>query len=116
MKTPLSSILLVLLSAFIGSFGAVLLKSGSSRLSRTWQSLFLNTRIIFGVGLFLFSSIFAVLAMREGELSVLYPMSSFASILTMFWSRLFFGEPLTRKKFVGLGLIIAGITCLFSHR
>jgi multidrug transporter EmrE-like cation transporter len=30
----------------------------------------------------------------------------------MFWSRLFFGEPFTRSKFLGLGMIMLGIACL----
>jgi hypothetical protein len=52
-KTPISSILLVLFSSFVGSFGAVFLKSGSSRLSRDWKSLFFNPRLAAGVCLFL---------------------------------------------------------------
>lgn len=112
MKTPISSILLVLFSSFVGSFGAVFLKSGSSRLSRDWKTLFFNPRLAAGVCLFLLSSYFFVRGIREGELTILYPMLSFGYIWTLLWSRLFFGEPFTRNKFFGLGLIAIGITCL----
>jgi multidrug transporter EmrE-like cation transporter len=111
-KTPLSSILLVLFSSFVGSFGAVFLKSGSSRLKRDWKSLFLNPRLAAGVCLFLLSSYFFVRGIREGELTILYPMLSFGYIWTLLWSRLFFGEPFTPNKFYGLALIAVGITCL----
>ena len=35
MKTPLSSILLVLFASFVGSFGTVFLKAGADKLERT---------------------------------------------------------------------------------
>lgn len=113
MKTPVQSLLLVLLAGFIGSFGAVFLKSGASRLHRNLMTLVLNWRLAMGVAFFLLSSYFFVLAMREGELSVLYPLNSFAYAWTMVWSRLFFGEPITRRKVGGLLLIGTGITVLF---
>ncbi|HUQ92510.1 MAG TPA: EamA family transporter [Bryobacteraceae bacterium] len=114
MKTPLSSMLLVLLASFIGSFAAVLLKSGAGRLHRQLRSLILNYRLAAGVGLYLLSSYFFVLGVREGELTVLYPMVALGYVWTLLWSRLFFGEPFTRSKFVGLGMILSGIVLLFT--
>jgi drug/metabolite transporter (DMT)-like permease len=111
MTTPLSSILLVLLASFIGSFGAVFLKLGAGRLN-SFRTLILNPRLAAGVVLFLISTIFYLMGIRHGELSVLYPMVSLGYVWTLFWSRLFFGEPLTRNKFAGLGLILIGIVFL----
>ena len=65
--------------------------------------------ISLGIALFLVSSYFFVLGIRQGELSVLYPMVSLAYFFTLIWARLFFGEPFTRNKIVGLLLILAGI-------
>lgn len=110
--TPVSSMALMLVSSFIGSFGAVFLKAGSARLEWNFRSLLANWRLGAGVAAFLLSSLFFVLGMRKGELSILYPMVSLGYIWTLFWSKLFFGEPLTRAKFVGLGMILAGITML----
>ena len=112
MTTPLSSILLVFTAAFVGSFGAVFLKSGAGRLHRDPRTLIFNWRLAAGVGLFLFSSIFYLAGIRRGELSILYPMVSLGYVFTLFWSRLFFGEPFTRNKFLGLGLILLGIVLL----
>ena len=112
MKTPLSSILLVFTAAFVGSFGAVFLKSGAGRLHRELRTLLLNWRLAAGIILFLLSSVFFIAGIRKGELTVLYPMVSLSYIFTLFWSRMFFGEPLTRNKFAGLGLILLGIVFL----
>jgi multidrug transporter EmrE-like cation transporter len=39
-------------------------------------------------------------------------MVALGYIWTLFWSRIFFGEPLTRDKFLGIGMILAGIVIL----
>ncbi|HEX8985968.1 MAG TPA: EamA family transporter [Bryobacteraceae bacterium] len=109
MKTPIESILLILVASFIGSFGAVFLKSGAGRMHRGLRDLLFNPRLAAGVALFLLSSYFFVLGLRRGELSVLYPLVSLSYIWALLWSRLFFKEPFTKRKFCGLGLIVLGI-------
>ena len=106
--TPFSSMALVLFGSVIGSFGAVFLKSGSAKLKQGFWNI-LNWHLAAGVALFLLSSVFFVLGIRHGELSVLYPMVSLGYVWTLLWSRLFFHEPFTRQKFVGLGLILVGV-------
>ncbi len=112
MKTPFISILLVLIASFIGSFGAVFLKSGAHRLRRHWSSFVFNWRLFAGIASFLLSSVFFVAGIRQGELTLLYPIMALGYVWTLFWSRLFFHEALTRNKFFGLGLILIGIACL----
>lgn len=104
--------LLVLLASFLGSFGAVFLKSGSGKLRHGMRHLFFNAKLAAGVALFLASSYFFVLGIREGELTVLYPMVSLGYIWTLLWSRLFFKEPFTREKALGLFLIVLGVVCI----
>jgi drug/metabolite transporter (DMT)-like permease len=117
MTTPLSSMLLVLMASFIGSFGAVFLKSGSGKLQFGLRYLFLNYKLAAGVFFFVASSYFFVLGVRKGELSVLYPLVSLSYVFTLFWSRLVFKEPFTRNKILGLVLILVGIAFIgFGNR
>ena len=109
MNTPLSSMAWVVAASFFGSFGAVFLKIGASRLHGL-KSILTNWRLALGVAFYLFSSVLFVFGVKQGELSVLYPMVALGSVWTLFWSRLFLGEPLTRIKFVALGLILIGMT------
>lgn len=60
--------------------------------------------------MYLFSSVFFIAGLRNGELSVLYPLVSLGYIWTLLWSNLFFKEPLTRYKFLGLFLILVGVS------
>ena len=112
MKTPIESILLMFVAAFIGSFGAVFLKSGAHRLSRDWRVMLRNWQLAAGILAYGGSSALFVVGLRKGELSILYPMISLGYIFTLLWSRIFFGEPLTKAKFAGVGLILAGVVFL----
>jgi drug/metabolite transporter (DMT)-like permease len=109
MPTPVSSMAWVSIGSFIGSFGAVFLKAGAVRLELKVRSLVRNWQLAAGIFFFCLSSVFFVLGLRDGELSVLYPMVSLGYVWTLFWSRWFFGERLTPMKFAGLGLILAGV-------
>ena len=103
---------LVLAASFVGSFGAVFLKSGALRLERNITSIVTNWRLAAGVVFFLLSSVLYIKGIKHGELTVLYPMVSLGYVWTLFWSRLFFGEPFTKQKFAGLALILVGIAML----
>ncbi len=116
MKTPFFSMLLVLVASIIGSVGAVFLKAGAASLHRQLSTWLLNWRLMVGVAVAIVSSYFFVLAVRRGELTVLYPLISLGYVWTLFWSRIFFREPFTRKKFFGLGLILLGTVFLALGR
>lgn len=110
--TPVSSILLVIVASLFGSFGMVFFKAGASNLTGGLRTLIFNWRVFLGIFLYLLSSVFFVLAMKHGELSILYPLVSLGTVWTLVWARLFFGEPLTKAKFAAVGLILAGIVFL----
>ena len=112
MKTPLSSIVLVLIGSFIGSFAAVFLKAGAHSMSRNWKSLLLNYKLAVGVSLYLLSSVFLVMGVKNGEVTIIYPLVSLGYVWTLVWSNLVFKEPLTRTKFAGIGVIIFGVALL----
>ena len=111
MTTPASSIALVSFGSFIGSFSALGLKAGSKRIE-SLHSLFTNWPLAAGIAGYLLSSVFFIIGLKNGELSVLFPMVSTGYIWTMLWSHLFFKEPFTRGKFLGLALILAGCVLL----
>lgn len=110
--TSASSIAWVSAGSFVGSFGALYLKMGAGYVTRSLKSLATNWRLAMGVGLYLLSSVFYVIGVKDGELSVLYPMVSLGSIWTLIWSKLFLGEKLTRAKYIAVGMILLGCTLL----
>ncbi len=110
--TPASSILLVLLSSFIGSFGAVFLKLGAERMHGGLARLVSNYWLGIGIGLYLLGSVFYAMGVSQGELTVLYPMISLGYIWTIVWARIFFKEPFTVAKIGGLAMIVFGVALI----
>jgi len=111
MTTPLSSMLLVMSSSLLGSFGAVFLKLGAAPMKNGFRHI-LNWKLVAGIALFLGSSIPFILGVRHGELSVLYPMVSISYVFAMIWSRLFFKEQISMGKVTAVALILAGVICI----
>lgn len=109
MTTPPDSILLVLAASLIGSLAMVLLKLGADRHREKRALLRWTMPIGGGIALFLASSVLYVLGIRDGSLTVLYPMVSLGYVWALFWSRWFFGEPFNRNKVVGLSLVVLGV-------
>ncbi len=112
MHTPLSSIVLVLVGAFIGSFGAVFLKLGAEHMSGSLARLLSNYWLGIGIALYLASSVFYIMGVAHGELTVLYPMVSLGYIWAILWARLFFKEAFTISKIAGLAMIIVGVALI----
>lgn len=111
-STPTSSIVLILFSSFIGSFGAVFLKLGAEHLGGGLGRLIRNYWLAIGIGLYLFSSVFYAMAISHGQLTVLYPMVSIGYIWAIVWARLFFKEPFTLAKIGGLVMIVFGVALI----
>ena len=112
MKTPISSIILVLFGSFIGSFGAVFLKLGAEHMQGSLRRLLNNYWLAVGIVLYLLSSVFYMMGVSQGELTVLYPMVSIGYIWAILWARLFFKEPFTLPKIGGLLMIIFGVALI----
>jgi undecaprenyl phosphate-alpha-L-ara4N flippase subunit ArnE len=112
MKTPMSSIVLVLFGSFIGSFGAVFLKLGAEHMKGSLLRLVTNYWLAVGVILYLLSSVFYMMGVAQGQLTVLYPMVSLGYIFAILWARLFFKEPFTKAKIGGLAMIIFGVALI----
>ena len=106
--TPFSSIVLVLLASLIGSFGAVFLKLGAARWKGDLLGL-ISWRLALGVALYLGSSVFFLMGIKHGQLSVLYPMVALGYVWALLWARIFFHERFARQKQLGLALVLIGV-------
>lgn len=110
--TPVSSMLWVIFASVIGSFAAVLLKGGAIRIERSIASLLTNWRLAGGILMYVLSSLFFVRGIKQGELSILYPMVAVGYVFSLPLSKVFFKEPLTREKIIAVALILCGVAML----
>ena len=109
MATELLSILLVAFSSVLAAFSPILLKKASMR-DFNFKSLITNyplygAAILYALGIGTF-----VFALRKGELSVLYPISSLGYIWASLGGVKFLGERMNKFKWIGIFLIILGVS------
>ncbi len=110
METPLFAVVLVIFATGIGAFGALALKYGANKLTRKNKWTFLNKRLLLGVFLYGFSSIFFLIGLRYGELSVLYPLTSLSYIWISLLSIKLLQEKMNFFKWLGIVAILVGVS------
>ena len=110
MAAQLWSIALVILATIIGAFGPILLKKASAKRLSKIKSLVTNYHLFGGVALYAVGTILFIPALKGGDLSVLYPFVALSYIWVSFLSVRFLGEKMNKLKWLGIALIIIGVT------
>ena len=109
MTTPLWTVLLVLVTAFLAAVGQLFFKMGASSVSWGPWSWLLNWQLIAGLALHGVGFILLVIALKQGNLSILYPVLATSYIWVALLSVLFLGEAFFGIQWLGVALIIGGV-------
>ena len=112
MTTQLWSIMLVVLSSALGSISPILLKKASERRIYPLKFLMTNYPLYGAASLYIIAIFIFVFALKGGELTVLYPLSSLGYIWASLSSVKFLGERMSAFKWTGIFLIIIGVTLI----
>ena len=109
MATKLSSAILVFLCTLLVSVAQVFYKTGANALEFSLIKIITNYNIIIGIAIYAVGAIILLIALRGGELSVLYPIIATSYIWVTLLSIYFFNEVMNFYKFAGIAAIISGI-------
>jgi len=112
MKTKKEAIALVLLCTFLTAAGQMFLKIGSGNLSFSILKLLSNLPLIIGFALYALGAVILVIALKHGELSVLYPIIAMSFVWVSFLSIIFLTEIMTFLRWAGVITIIIGISLI----
>ncbi len=110
MTTQLWAIGLVITATLIGAFGPILLKKASTKKLSKISSLIKNYHLFGGVALYAIGTLLFIPALKGGDLSVLYPFVALAYIWVSLLSVKFLGEKMNKLKWLGIALIIIGVS------
>ncbi len=99
----------VLFLALLGATGQLFLKQGADNLEFNVKSLFANWKLVLGISLYIVSAALWILALRHGNLSVMYPIIATSYIWVAFFSIWFLKETVTPFKWMGIALIVIGV-------
>ena len=96
----------------VGAFGALFFKKGSADFSMNVLHQLKNTNLIIGVLLYAVPTPIYLWALKNADLSLLYPINSLTYIWVSLLSMKFLGERMNKYKWTGTGLIILGVIML----
>ncbi|MBS3113291.1 EamA family transporter [Candidatus Woesearchaeota archaeon] len=109
MKTSIYAIIGVFIASLFGGIGALYLKKGSDNIKLNFWKLIKNYDLIKGILCYGFSTLLFIPSLKFGELSVLYPITSFTYIWVILFSLIFLNERMNKYKWLGLILIVIGV-------
>ena len=110
--SPLRAIILVVFCTLFTSIGQLLWKVGANRLQLDFFSLITNYPLILGFVSYAIGTVLLLMALKLGELSVLYPFISLSFIWVGMFSIAFLGEVMTNLKWASIILIIIGVSLI----
>ncbi|HYI96966.1 MAG TPA: hypothetical protein VEX68_25710 [Bryobacteraceae bacterium] len=106
-------VLLVFLCTVLGAAAQVLLKIGATQLVKVNPlSMLANPWLFCGYSLYGLSTALLILALRKGQLSLLYPVISLTYVWVTVLSLILFKETMNVYKAVGLAIVVAGVAVL----
>ncbi len=105
-------ILVIVFATFIGSIGALYLKKSSNKFNLSLEGTIKNKELLIGVLFYGISSIFFIVTLKFGPLSILYPVVATSYIWVALLSVKFLNERMNILKWLGIIFIILGVVLI----
>ena len=112
MKTPLWTIVIFIIVSVMSAFATFLVKLSAPKITRNLKNLLNNWQFFTGIFIYGLSTVISVIALKFGELSVLYPFVALQYVWTNLLSKKFLGEKITLLKWAGVGFIFLGVVLI----
>jgi multidrug transporter EmrE-like cation transporter len=107
------SIALVFCCTILGAAAQILMKWGANHLASPGLiGMATNMPLMAGYTLYGFSTVLLVLALKDGELSLLYPVIALTYVWVTALSFLIFHDTVNAFKVAGIVIIVAGVVVL----
>ncbi|MDR3701361.1 MAG: hypothetical protein P4L56_17065 [Candidatus Sulfopaludibacter sp.] len=106
------SIALVFCCTILGAAAQILMKTGANHLKPGLMGVITNLPLFCGYALYGMSTVLLVLALKDGELSLLYPVIALTYVWVTGLSFLIFHDTVNPIKLVGIVTIVIGVAVL----
>ncbi len=113
-STAARSIALVILCTVIGAAAQILMRWGADHISGETgvMGLLTNWPLIAGYACLGLNTLLLIVALRDGQLSVLYPIIALTYVWVTVLSPMLFPDTINVYKVVGVGLIVGGVSLI----
>src|SRR4051812_43659854 len=106
------SVILVFCCTVLGAAAQLLMKVGMAHFNPQPMALLTNAPLIAGYVLYGINTLMLVLALRDGELSMLYPIIALTYVWVTLLSYLLLAEKSNLYKNIGIATIVIGVAVL----
>jgi multidrug transporter EmrE-like cation transporter len=111
------SIALVFVCTLLGAAAQILMKSGTQRAEASGPigliiAIFSNWHLFSGYALYGLSTVVLIVALKYGQLSILYPVIALTYVWVTILSVLLYNETINPFKLLGLTTVILGVIIL----
>ena len=104
---------MVFLCTVIGAAAQILMKHGASHATGAGLAgIIMNLPLMAGYACYGVNTVLLVLALRQGHLSVLYPIIALTYVWVTILSPMFFVDHLNAFKVTGVSLIVFGVSLI----
>lgn len=100
---------LVAIASVIGAFGAVYLKSGAKEIKGSIIQIIKTKKIFIGIFLYGLASLFTLIALKNENVSVIYPLSAMSYVWAAVLSKKYFREKISVYQWMGILSILLGV-------
>jgi multidrug transporter EmrE-like cation transporter len=116
-RNPKLSIALVFICTLLGAAAQILMKNGTQGQSvegvtALVVAIFTNGQLFLGYALYGLSTVALVVALKYGELSILYPVIALTYVWVTALSVMIYGEQINFFKLLGLLTVVAGVAVI----
>jgi len=107
------AVVIVLASTLLTSSGQILLKMGAGKLSLDLVAQLSNYPLLAGWCLYIIGAVMLIVALKYGDLSLLYPIYSLNFVWVSILSPYFFAtDSMNAVKWAGVVVVILGVSCV----
>lgn len=109
MRTKPLAFGLMALCTILTSTAQILYKLGANRLVVSFYGIITNYQLILGLTLYVIAGTILIVALRYGDVTVLYPIVATSYVWVALLSVTFLGELMNGYKWIGIFIIIIGV-------
>ena len=110
--SPRRSVLLVFSCTILGAAAQILMKIGMTHFTPTVMGVVTNIPLVLGYSLYGINTLMLVLALKDGELSLLYPIIALTYVWVTLLSYGVLHEQPNWYKNIGIAIIVVGVAVL----
>lgn len=113
-RTGVRSIALVVLCTVFGAAAQILMRQGAQYIHKDLflAGLLTNWTLMAGYAFLALNTLLLIVALRDGQLSVLYPIIALTYVWVTILSPMFFADSINGFKITGVALIVLGVSLI----